>query len=113
MRIPGGNCQPSADGNGEDLTEAEVPQVDHRVGQGLERVVQLTDAIEANEQALERLNLSSQANTRSMVLNRSLKMTGSKSGLRPRLGVFLPRRFSLMLGIMSRLKMAFRFFRQS
>ena len=36
-----------------DLIEAEVPEVDHRIGEGLERVVQLTDAIKANEQALE------------------------------------------------------------
>ena len=45
------NRQPSAIRNGVDLPEAEVPQVDHRVRQGLERIVQLADAIEAIEQA--------------------------------------------------------------
>ena len=55
----------------------------------------------------------SQPNTRSIVLNRSLKMAGSKSGLRPRLGAFLPRGLALMLGTMPRLKIDLRFLRQS
>ena len=41
------------------------------------------------------------------------RVEASKSGLRPRLGVFLPRGLALMLGIIPRLKMALRFFRQS
>ena len=32
---------------------AEVPEVDHRIGQDLECVVQLADAIEAKQQAPE------------------------------------------------------------
>ena len=61
----------------------------------------------------KRLNLSSQPNTRSMVLNRSSKMAGSKSGLRPGFGVFLARMFSLMLGVIPRLRMALRLCGQS
>ena len=34
-------------------TLAEVPQIDHRISQGLECVVQLTEAIETNQQAPE------------------------------------------------------------
>src|ERR1035437_8702702 len=53
--------------------------------------------------------LSSQANTRSMVRKRSLKMAALNMRLGPRLVVFLARGFSLMLGTMPRLKIAFRF----
>lgn len=38
---------------GVDLAAAEMPQVDHRVGQGFERVVQFADALEAQQQATE------------------------------------------------------------
>ncbi len=38
---------------GVDLAVAEMPQVDHRVGQGFERVVQYADPIEAQQQATE------------------------------------------------------------
>ena len=34
-------------------TLAEVPQIDHRISQGLECVVQLTEAIESKQQAPE------------------------------------------------------------
>ncbi len=34
-------------------TLAEVAQIDHRISQGLERVVQLTEAIESKQQAPE------------------------------------------------------------
>jgi len=78
------------------LTLAEMPQVDHRIGQRFECVVQLAEAIERSS---KRRNLSSQPNTRSMVWNRSLKMAELKSGLRPRLKVFRPRGFALILGI--------------
>ena len=71
--------------------------------------MQLTEAVKAQQQA----PVSSQANSCSMVRNRSSKMAGSNWGLRPRLGRFLPREFGLMLGTMSRLKMALRFSRQS
>ena len=36
-----------------DLPAAEMPQIDHRIGQGFERVVQRTDAFEAQQQAPE------------------------------------------------------------
>jgi hypothetical protein len=39
-------------------------------------------------------------------------MAGSKIGLRPRLGCFLPRGLGLMLGTMPRLKIARRLARQ-
>jgi hypothetical protein len=43
-----------AEKNGIDrLPSAEVPQVDHRVSQGFQSVVQFTDAFEAQQQALE------------------------------------------------------------
>jgi len=77
------------------LPLAEVPQVDHRVSQGFQSVVKFTEAFEAQQQALE---LSSQANTRSMVLNRSWKMAASKKRLRPRFICFLPRGFSVSVG---------------
>ena len=38
---------------GVDLAAAEMPQVDHRVGQGFERVVQFADTLEAQQQAME------------------------------------------------------------
>ncbi len=36
-----------------DLPAAEMPQVDHRIGQGLERVMQRTEALETQQQAPE------------------------------------------------------------
>lgn len=36
-----------------DLPVVEMPQIDHRIGQGFERVVQRTDAFEAQQQAPE------------------------------------------------------------
>jgi hypothetical protein len=62
-----------------------VPEIDHRVGEGLERVMQPADALEAQQQPAE---LSSQANTCSIVRKRSLKMAGSKIGLRPAWAAF-------------------------
>src|SRR5271156_5777228 len=58
-------------------------------------------------------NLSSQPNTRSMVLNRSLKIAASKNGLRPRLADRRFLGFGLMFGTMPRLKIAFRLREQS
>ena len=58
-------------------------------------------------------NLSSQPNTRSMVLKRSLNMSALNNGFRPRLADFLPLGLVLILGTMPRLKIAFRFCRQS
>jgi hypothetical protein len=89
---------------------AVMPQVNHRIGEGFEGVVQLTDALTAKQQTPD---LSSQANSRSMVRNRSSKMAGSNNGLRPRLGCFLPRGIGFMLGAMPRLKMALRLSGQS
>jgi len=89
---------------------AEVPQVDHRIGQRFEGVVQPAEAIEPKQQAAKFIF---QPKTRSMVLNRSLKMAELKSGLRPRLELLRPRGFALILGTIPRLKMAFRFVRQS
>jgi hypothetical protein len=66
-----------------------------------------------SKRSSSRRNLSSQANTRSIVRKRSLKMAGSKIGLRPRLGYFLPRGLGLMLGIMPRVKITLRLARQS
>src|ERR1700730_12017418 len=51
-----------------------------------------------SKRSSRRRNLSSQANSRSMVRNRSSKMAGSNRGLRPRLGRFRPRAFGLMWG---------------
>ena len=86
-----------------------MPQVDHRVGQGFEGVVQFAEAIEAQQQAAE---LVFPAKTCSMVRKRSLRRAESNNGLRPRLGVFLRRGLGLMLGVMPRLKMALRLVRQ-
>ena len=52
---------------------AVVPQIDHRIGKGLECVVQLTETVKAQQQA----PVSSQPNSCSMVRNRSSKMAGS------------------------------------
>lgn len=60
-----------------------------------------------------RLNLSSQENTRSIVLNRSLNIAWSNSLFRPRFLFFLLRLFSLMLGTMPALKIIFLFFLES
>ena len=46
------------------LTPAEMPQLDHRIGQRFECIVQLAEAIETKQ----RRNLSSQRSTRSMVI---------------------------------------------
>src|ERR1035437_1381884 len=78
---------------------AEMAQLDHRVGQGLEGIVHGTDDLVAN--------------TRSMVRKRSLKMAALNKRLGPRLVVFLARGFSLMLGTLSRLKIALRLALQS
>jgi hypothetical protein len=43
-----------------------------------------------------------------MVLNRSLKISVSNNGLRPRLADFLPLGLGLMFGTIPRLKIAFR-----
>src|SRR5271166_1695102 len=59
-----------------------------------------------SKRSRSRRNLSSQANTRSIVRKRSSKMAGSKIALRPRFGCFPPRGLGLMLGTMPRLKIA-------
>ena len=87
-----------------------MPKVDHRIGQGFEGVVQLAEEFEPKQQAAKFIF---QPNTRSMVLNRSLKMAGLKSGLRPRLELLRPRGFASILGTIPRLKIALRFLRQS
>src|SRR5271165_5256722 len=51
-----------------------------------------------SKRSRSRRNLSSQANTRSIVRKRSSKMAGSKIALRPRFGCFPPRGLGLMLG---------------
>lgn len=84
---------------------AEVPQVDHRVGQGLEGIVDIGDDLVANENAPEFVLPSEDAFDGA---KRSLKMAKLNKRLGPRLVVFLPRGFSLMLGIMPRLKIALR-----
>jgi len=89
---------------------AEVPQVDHRIGQRFEGVVQPAEAIEPKQQAAKFIF---PAKDPLDVLNRSLKMAELKSGLRPRLELLRPRGFALILGTIPRLKMAFRFVRQS
>jgi hypothetical protein len=75
---------------------AVVPEIGHRVGEGLERVVRTP--LMRSKRSSSRRNLSSQANTRSIVRKRSLKMAGWKIGLRPRLGCFLPREFGVDVG---------------
>src|SRR5471032_2135814 len=86
-----------------------VPQIDHRTGECLQRVVHVTDALEAQQTA----DLPSQAKTRSMVLKRSSKIAGSKLCLRPRFGVLRPRGSSRMFGVMPRLKISRLLSRQS
>ena len=89
---------------------AEVPQVDHRVGQGLEGIVDIGDDLVANENAPEFVLPSEDAFDGAKALfedGRTEQAFGS------RLVVFLPRGFSLMLGTMSRLKIALRLALQS
>lgn len=88
-----------------------MPEVDQFVGEQFEGVMHWTEAIE--KRFSKRRKLSSHANTRSIVRNRSLKIAFLKKGLRPRLGCFLARGFGLILGIMPRLKIALRFSQQS
>jgi len=52
VRRPGA-VHRSRKGVGVDLTAAEMPQIDHRIGQGFERIVQRADALEAQQQAPE------------------------------------------------------------
>ena len=92
------------------LTLAEVPQVNHRICQNFEGVMQLTYALKPKQKAAELILPTEHPLNRIEPL---FEYEASKSGLRPRLGIFLPRGLALMLGIMPRLKMALRFFRQS
>jgi len=73
------------------LAPAEMPEIDHRAGQG---IVQRTGPFERSS---KRLNLSSQPNTRSMV-----KISPHRELDRKRLATTLPvvrpRRFSGILG---------------
>ena len=84
---------------------AEVPQVDHRVGQGLEGVVHCADALEPNQHASKLVLPSEHPFNRAEPL---LEDGRIEQPLRPRLVVFLPRTFSLMFGVIPRLKMALR-----
>jgi hypothetical protein len=93
----------SAPGDGSML--AEVAQVDHRIGQGFECIMQPAETFEPEQQAAD---LSSQPNTRSMVLNCFLKISASNNGLRSRLADFRPLGLGLMFGTIPRLKIAFR-----
>ena len=88
---------------------AEVPQVDHRVRQGLERRVQLADAIEAIEQAPEFVLPDKRPFNGVEVLKCSSNIAATNIALRPRLGVFLRRGLALIFGTMPRLNIAFRF----
>ncbi len=93
------------------LTLAEVPQVDHRISQRLQRIMQLAEALETKQQAAELILPAKK--TRSMVLKRSLNMAASKIGFRPGLVVVQPLGLALILGTIPRLKIAFRLIWQS
>ncbi|HEY2609074.1 hypothetical protein P0D88_03525 [Paraburkholderia sp. RL18-103-BIB-C] len=60
---------------------AVVPQIDHRIGQRLEGVVQMAEALEAQQQVTEPVFPAEKS--RSMVQNRTSKMAGSNRSLRP------------------------------
>ena len=67
--------------------------------------MQFAEAFEPEQQVAE---FVLQPNTRSMVLNRSLKIAASKNGLRPRLVDCRFLGLGLMFGTIPRLKIAFR-----
>src|ERR1700682_4166521 len=89
---------------------AVVPQIDHRVGERLERVVQVAQTLEAQQQAAELVFPGEDALDGAEAF---IENGRSNSGLRPRFGVLRPRGLGLMLGFMPRLKMALRLARQS
>jgi hypothetical protein len=87
-----------------------MAQVDHRVGERLERVVHVTDAFEAQLQTAELVFPCKDAFDGPEAL---FKDRRTKRCLRPRFGVLRPRGLSGILGIMPRLKIALRLARQS
>ena len=87
-----------------------MPKVDHGIGEGFEGVMQLTEALEAKQQAAK------------FVFPPKHPLNGIKSLIENSLveewlaasfGVLRARGFALILGTMPRLKMALRFIRQS
>ena len=89
---------------------AVVPEIDHRIGKGLEGVVQLAEAIKAKQQAPELVFPSKHPLDRLKAL---LKDRRIKAACGLAWVAFCPRIFGLMLGIMPRLKIALRLARQS
>ena len=89
---------------------AVMPEIDHRIGKGLECIVQPTETIKAKQEPPELVFPSEHPLDR---VEPFVKYRQIKKGLRPRLGCFRPRGLGLMLGIMPRLKMALRFDRLS
>jgi len=91
-------------------TLAEVPQIDHRISQGLECVVQLTEAIESKQQAAE---LIFPAEHTLDGVEPLFENGGVEKRFAASLGGFSTRGFALIFGIIPRLKMALRLVRQS
>ena len=87
-----------------------MPEIDHRVGEGLECVVQPADALEAQQQPAELVLPGKYPLDRPEALLEDGRL---EDRLAASFGCFLPRGLGLMLGTMPRLKMALRLARQS
>src|ERR1700693_2762141 len=82
-------------GRGSDL--AVVPEIDHRIGEGLERVVQPTDAFEAKQQPAELVLPSKYPLDRAEALLEDGRLEGR---LAAPLGLLSAARVGVMLGTM-------------
>ncbi|SAL36484.1 hypothetical protein AWB69_03494 [Caballeronia udeis] len=87
-----------------------MPQIDHRIGERLERVVQVAQTLEAQQQAAELVFPGEDAldGAEAFIENGRVEKR-----LATALRVSRPRGLGLMLGFMPRLKMALRLARQS